>query len=237
MIHPRIIKFCRLNLGMKPLVDYAQSRRKLMGIAELPIRSVFDVGANIGKKARQYRQIFPDATIYCFEPVPATYRKLEAWARRQAGAVQTFNIALGSQPSLGTMHWNLTHSGGSSLVRHAAAQEEYAAVSVPIDTLDRVADRLDPRDQIFVKIDVEGYDMEVVQGGLALLARAAAVIIEIAILESPDGSPGFREFLNTMDDLGYMYRGNLAHGFVEGVPRLADAVFIRPPAARRRAAA
>jgi hypothetical protein len=38
--------------------------------------------------------------------------------------------------------------------------------------------------------------------------------------------------MHVLNDLGYLYRGNLAHGFVEGKARLADAVFIRPQVAR-----
>ena len=236
-MYPRILKFCRLNLGMKPLIDYAQSRQSLMGISDLPIRTIFDVGANIGKKARQYHKLFPEASIHCFEPVPSTFARLHAWARRQEGQVRAYQLALGSKPGLATMYCNETHSGGSSLSRTIPpAGEHYVVKRVRVETLDSVAARVPLCDQIFVKIDVEGFDMEVVKGGTSLLRRAAAVIIEIAIPESPDGSPGFREFVNTMTELGYMYRGNLAHGFVGGVARLADAVFIKPPEARRAAA-
>jgi FkbM family methyltransferase len=236
MIHPRIIKFCRLNLGLKPVVDYAQSRGKLMGIADLPIRTVFDVGSNVGKKARQYYKLFPEATIYCFEPVPRTFDTLQAWASRQDGRVHAFNLAIGSARGFATMHANQTHSGGSSLVGRRSAGESYLEIPVRMETLDALAGRLEVRDQIFVKIDVEGFDMEVVKGGQELLRRARAVIIEIAIPDSPDGRPGFRDFIDTMHALGYMYRGNLAHGFVNGVAHLADAVFIRPAATLRTAA-
>ena len=87
-----------------------------------------------------------------------------------------------------------------------------------------------------VKIDVEGFDMEVVKGGQAVLERAAAAIIEIALPESPKAGPTFLDFVQTMSDLGFMYRGNLACAYVEGTIRLVDAVFIKPPALRQVAA-
>ena len=52
-ISQRLLKFVRIRLGLKPLIDYAQARSRLIGVAELPIRTVFDIGANVGKKARQ----------------------------------------------------------------------------------------------------------------------------------------------------------------------------------------
>jgi len=233
MIRKRIIKFCRLQLGMKPVIDYAQSRRRLLGIANLPIRTVFDIGANIGKKARQYRRLFPDARIYCFEPVPATHQRLERWARKQHGAVTTFGMALGAEPGGTVIHWNQRHSGGSTLLRPAAATDApYVATPVRVETLDRVARQLDIRDQIFVKIDVEGFDMEVIKGGSELLSRAAAVMIEIALPHAPSDLPTFPQFMQVMTNLGYLYRGNLTHGYVEGTAQLVDAVFIRPQQAR-----
>jgi FkbM family methyltransferase len=237
MIQKRIIKFCRLRLGMKPIIDYAQSRRKLLGIAELPIRTVFDVGANVGRKARQYRKLFPEAKIYCFEPVPATYERLHQWSCRQNGAVSAFNIALGSKVGETSIHWNQDHWGGSTvLVSSRNAQEDYLELPVRMETLDTVARSLEVRDQIFVKIDVEGFDMEVIKGGANLLARATAVIVEIALPEAPSDGPAFPQFVSVMTELGYLYRGNLTHGFVDGTARHVDAVFIKPPAARPAAA-
>jgi FkbM family methyltransferase len=237
MDYQPLLNFCRLRLGMKPVIDYAQSRRKLLGVADLPIRTVFDVGANIGKKVRQFRKLFPEATIYCFEPVQSTYETLQNWARQQNGAVQAFNVALGDRVGETSIHWNQEHSGGSTVLEPSSdRQREFVKLPVRMETLDSVASRLDIRDQIFVKIDVEGFDMQVIQGGTHLLERASAVMIEIAISESPTELPTFPEFMRALSDLGYMYRGNLSHGFVNGIPRLADAVFIRPPAARRAVA-
>ncbi len=237
MLGEHVIKFCRLRLGAKPIVDYAQSRRKLLGVAELPIRTVFDVGANVGKKARHYRKLFPEARIYCFEPVAATFAKLDRWARRQQGRVEAFNLALGSEPGDAQIHWNRVHSGGSTVLAPASArQHEYQAMPVRMETLDGVAGELPLDDAIFVKIDVEGFDMEVIRGGRGLLSRAAAVVVEIALEERPSGGPQFRDFVNEFDRLGYLYRGNLSHGYVDGIPRLADAVFIKPASAPAPAA-
>jgi len=239
-MNEKVLKFLRLQLGLKPIVDYAQSRQKLCGVAELPIRTIFDVGANIGKKTRAYRKLFPEATIYCFEPTPGPFERLSQWASTQNGKVVAMNLALSSVPGNATVYWNLEHSGGSSLNQVGAAagarqSDGIREVAAKVETLDRMAAKLDLRDEIFVKIDVEGHDLEVIRGGTELLRRASAVIVEIAIVDAPDGRPTFGEFVQALAELGYMYRGNLAHAYVSGVPRNADAVFIKQPALRRRA--
>lgn len=68
-------------------------------------------------------------------------------------------------------------------------QDEYVRTPVRIETLDRMARHLDVRDQVFVKIDVEGYDLEVIRGGMKLLSHAAAVMIEIG--GYPTGLPNY----------------------------------------------
>jgi hypothetical protein len=150
------------------------------------------------------------------------------------------NLALSSAPGNATVYWNLEHSGGSSLTQpnaNAGVQESDAIrkVEAKVETLDRVAAKVDLQDEIFVKIDVEGHDLEVIRGGTELLRRASAVIVEIAIVDAPDGRPTFGEFVQVLGELGYMYRGNLAHAYVSGVPRNADAVFIKQPGLRRKA--
>lgn len=246
------LKFCRLRLGIKPVVDYIQSRQRLLGIADLPVRTIFDVGANVGRKARQYRRLFPDAMVYCFEPVPACYQRLDKWARRQDGKVRAFAMALGNAVGGTPFYWNTQHSGGSSVIPPVAGHvltagetegstpsqrgPVYVELTVPMERLDDVATRLPIEDEILVKIDVEGHDLDVIRGGSALLRRASAVIVEIALHEAPVDGADFFDFARTLQELGYMYRGNLAGSYVDGIPRLVDAVFIKPSTARRKAA-
>lgn len=245
-----LLKFCRLKLGMKPVIDYIQSRQRLLGIADLPIRTVFDVGANVGRKARHYRRLFPDATIYCFEPVPACYQRLEAWARRQDGKVRTFALALSDHAGETAFYWNTRHSGGSSLlappracrsacdthgVHESASWGNHVELTVRVERLDDVANSLPIQDEVLVKIDVEGCDLDVIRGGRNMIGLASAVIVEIALHEAPVDGPNFFDFARTLQELGYMYRGNLAGSYVDGIPRLVDAVFIKPPARRQAA--
>jgi FkbM family methyltransferase len=228
-----LVKFCRLRLGMKPLIDYIQRNNRLLGIRDLPIRTVFDVGANVGKKSRIYRRAFPAATIYCFEPAPEPYRKLTAWADSQGGKVKPFHLALGKAPGTSVLSYNLNHSGGSTLRTPGNHNREATTpIEVPVETLDRMAAQLILEDEILVKIDVEGLDLDVILGGMELLRRASAVIVEIALPTEPAEGPTFGNFLQVLGDLGYLYRGNLTCAYQSGMALNADAVFIKPPALR-----
>ncbi len=225
------VRFCRSKLGLKPVIDYAQSRIRLLGVSDLPIRTVFDIGANRGRKARLYRRRFPDARIYCVEPIPACCAIIEEWAQHQHGLVSVMNLALGSQPGKLNFCWNVRHSGGSSLIEPHDIESrlrrgDCRRIEVAVETLDRVASRLPVEDGILVKIDVEGFDLEVIRGGRATLRRASAVIVEVGLTDH-SVRPPFADFVNELADLDYAFRGYLGCAWVDGIPHLADAVFTK----------
>jgi FkbM family methyltransferase len=230
-----IKKFLRLRLGLKPVFDYAECRTRLAGVRALPIGTVFDVGGNVGKMARSYRKMFPGARIYSFEPVPANYAKLAAYAATQNGVVQTFNVAVGSAPGQTTMWWDHAHCGGSSLVRSTFGKETGEEVPVAVETLDRLAAKLEVRGEILVKIDTEGYDLEVIRGGKELLRRATVVIVEVIFADDLNETPHLGQFTQELGELGFMFRGFLGCGYVEGVPMGGDAIFIKRTSLRAAA--
>jgi len=226
-------KFLRLRLGLKPVFDYVESRHRLIGVRDLPIRTVFDIGGNVGKMARLYRRTFPAAQIYSVEPVPACHEQLARWATTQGGKVKTFNLALGAAPGETHMWWNQEHSGGSSLVPSRFHTKDGAKIPVKVETLDRLAAGLELRDEILVKIDTEGYDLEVIHGGKELLRRATVVIVEVIFENDLGEKPHLGQFTQELGELGYLFRGFLGFGYVEGVPMGGDAVFIKRESLRR----
>ncbi len=71
-------------------------------LPKLNITLVFDVGANIGQSAKKFSTWFRGSRIYCFEPVEASFAKLN---RELCGVAntRTFHLALGSHVGSSTM--------------------------------------------------------------------------------------------------------------------------------------
>ena len=61
------------------------------------VSTIFDVGANIGQSADNYHAWFPSARIFCFEPIPTTFRSLVANTEAKKDQISCFNLALGDQ--------------------------------------------------------------------------------------------------------------------------------------------
>ena len=234
----QFFRFLHKGLGLKNFVDYIEQRQKLLGLTNLDIRTVIDVGANKGRAARRFRRLFPAARVYCVEPIPRLCRRLEQWAETQGGAVQVLELALSRVPSEQPLY---VHRQSDILSTLAAPPPREAAqfepITVRVDTLDRLAAAMQLEADVLVKIDTEGLDLEVIRGGEETLRRAAAVIVEAAFYPNPagDAAPTFEDIAAALRGLGYVYRGNVRLGCRRGTPMLADVLFARRGAAERLA--
>ena len=140
------------------------------------IATVFDVGANIGQSVRKFRDAFPRATIYCFEPVRALFQELRESVSGD-GNVRCFQTAMGSAPGIGKIYLT-EHPTMNSLIER---ENSRGSEEVQIETVDSFCatngiERID-----LLKVDAEGFDLEVLKGAASLLssARVAFALVEV----------------------------------------------------------
>jgi FkbM family methyltransferase len=208
----------------------------LLGLKRLPIRSVIDVGANQGQFARKISAVFPEANIYCFEPLPEPFEKLRRWSDRQRGTVTVFNAALGDREGPAEMFFHAEHNPSSSLLQSTAACEtlypftrNQATVSVPMTTLDRIFGDPPPLlPDTLIKLDVQGYEDRVISGGPKTFRNARACIVEVSLDDLYDKQAAFKDIVLLLDNLGYRYAGNMEQICAEeGHVIYLDALFVK----------
>jgi len=181
----RIEKQRYQRYGIDPTIDV----QRLSPDFGIPIRRVFDVGANVGQTAAAFRTAFPDAEILCFEPVASVHREL---TRNIAAlpSVRAFNLALSDCAGEAVMH-TYDSSLLSSLEPDAVFTEGRAAATETCrtDTLDAFCAEqgIDAID--LLKIDTEGHDLSVLRGASAMLAerRIGFVLTEFNRLDGEEG--------------------------------------------------
>jgi FkbM family methyltransferase len=78
------------------------------------------------------------------------------------------------------------------------------AVTLPMDTLDSVTDSADLRAPLLLKLDVQGFELEVLKGGRRTLGLSEVVIMEASLLPYNDGSPLFADVVAFMNDEGFV---------------------------------
>lgn len=130
---------------------------------------VFDVGANVGSYSRDVVAINPSATVFAFEPHPLTFEKLAANSDAH-GKLHPFNYAVGDKPghqmlydrrfSSGTMHASILREVIEDI--HKAESSGYA---VNVITLDEFIEEKGVARVDLLKIDTEGYELNVLKGG------------------------------------------------------------------------
>ncbi len=213
------------------------SRHNLVGLKKIPIKSIIDIGANKGQFARKISNVFPHSLIYCFEPLPGPFHELKKWAESQNGKVLAYNMALGESEGHVEMLEHIDHSPSSSLLKttetctdHYPFTERQLPVLVPLTTLDKMVNSmgqyLDP--DILIKIDVQGYEKHVLNGGAEIFQKARVCIIEVNLDRLYEGQPTFKDILLKLSEYGYTYAGNLEQSYAkDGHVIFIDAVFIK----------
>lgn len=89
---------------------------RLLGIRQLNIQTIIDIGANKGQFAKKMRRYFPQAQIFAFEPLPLPYQQLQQWGDRQQNRVRTFNLALGDRVDELEINSHVLFTASSSLL-------------------------------------------------------------------------------------------------------------------------
>lgn len=139
---------------------------------------IIDVGANIGQFVNAAKLFHPDARITCFEPDPVSFADLEANTGELSDVV-LHNVGLGAKP--GVLPFFRHELSVVSSFSEAAENRQGTR-----DVLHLQVRRLDdmvPRDvrPDLLKIDVEGFERQVLAGGWDTLRRSRYLLIELSL--------------------------------------------------------
>jgi FkbM family methyltransferase len=210
----------------------------LLGLKSMPMGSFIDIGANEGSFSRLIRESFPDASIYCFEPLPEPFEKLRLWAERCGNRrITLFDLALGDRKESVDLFHHVKHHPSSSLLASTDRcrtiypfTDQQVCVPVQVDTLDHMMqdESVILPTEIVIKMDVQGYEDRVIRGGRETFAKAKAVILEVCLDPLYEHQANFKEIMMLLDDLGFHYAGNLDQNCdKDGHVIFLDAVFIK----------
>ncbi len=189
----------------------APRRRRLLDHAA--IDTVLDVGANAGQFGRELRSLGYRGRIVSFEPLADAFARLQA-ASRGDPAWRVLNLALGDEPGVRNLH-RAANSESSSLREmlplhaDAAPYARYiGAEPVTVETLDRVFDDVcaDSRN-VFLKVDTQGYEWQVLRGAAHSLPRIDTLQIELSLAPLYQGQALFDELYAELRRGGYSLVG------------------------------
>lgn len=175
--------------------------------------TILDIGAARGGHSLVYHEMFPNAVIHAFEPIPENYNKLVA-NLSGISRIHTYNLALGSEngnKSLNTSPYLDASSFLDMADLHKSAypgSDFSGSKDVPVWTLDDMI-QLSGNETVLIKMDTQGYEAKIIEGGKKVFGMAQAVIMEVCFQPLYEGAPTFDDLYLIMTSLGYDFRGNL----------------------------
>jgi len=201
------------------------------------IRTVIDIGASVGEFTAIYAELFPGAQIYAFEPLPDCFEQLTKVAKQYQGRVKVFNIALGAQEGSFEFHRSSWAPASSFREMSDLHKENYPhtagseTVKVDVKTLDEVFENIDLKKNIFIKMDVQGFEDEVIKGGLEAIRKAKVLVIECSLQSTYEGEPMFDGIYDLVRSIGFDYRGSIKQSIRKDDQSFlqADCVFMKKP--------
>jgi FkbM family methyltransferase len=211
--------------------------RRAKLLKSLGVTLVLDVGANEGQYAIDLRRAEYEGRIISFEPRSDTFAKLSA-ACADDPQWDASKLAIGERDGTAEINIAGNEAGASSSLlamgeRHeqSAPDSRYVGIEeVEMRRLDSLwGEIVGPNDRVFIKLDIQGYEMQALAGADAVLDDAAGVQAELSLAPLYDGAAGYREVIDLLEARGFRLAGLEAGfaDFVTGEMLQADGLFIR----------
>jgi FkbM family methyltransferase len=177
--------------GIDPFADV----RRFALAQSRPVSMMFDVGAHYGETAIRAFGEFPNVRIVSFEPHPDSFASLQRALRGRDECVAV-NSAVGD--TVGDLELHVyEESCLNSLTPNAAwavqsSWNSKSTVKVPCTTLDQYCEKNRVSGIDLLKIDTEGFDLQVLHGAKSLLESKAVrfIFVEFTDLQPKEGVHG-----------------------------------------------
>lgn len=176
------------------------------------ITAVLDVGANEGQAALTFRALFPHAEIHSFEPQPDPCRRLR---ERFAGDAHFHLHAIACGSATARLPMQVSEfSPASSLLKNCAPGDDASEVptaaqtttiEVPVERLDQYAplQKLPPGTWL-MKLDVQGFELEVLRGATGLLPKVEFIICEVLLADFYENQTKIEDVFSFLRSEGFL---------------------------------
>lgn len=231
----KAFNMCGLEIHhLNPATD--SETQLLAAINQKKIDLIFDIGANIGQFSSGIRNKGFKGRIVSFEPLSDARKQLLKNSSDDKNWLVHDQVAIGDQS--GFIEINIAGNSVSSSVlpmleSHATAASGSAYISkekvsiVPLDSIAHLY--IDSSSSLFIKIDTQGYEWQVLNGATETLKRAKGILCELSLVPLYDGQHLWKEIIMRLEAEGFVLWA-IQKGFIDphdGRTLQIDAIFLR----------
>jgi FkbM family methyltransferase len=203
---------------------------------ELDVGSFIDIGANIGQFSEEIRQHGYSGNILSFEPIQACHTELVNKTNIDLNWIVAERSAIGGEDGL--VKINVSHNRVSSSIlpmtsTHTKAAENSYYMAEEAVRLNRLDTALESYSSVkppyFLKIDVQGYEWNVLNGASNTISQTVGLIIELSLVELYSGQHLWIDIVLRLEKLGFTL-WSVQRGFSDrktGQLLQLDAIFLK----------
>ena len=188
---------------------------------------ILDVGANVGGWSAVARDVFPDAAITMIEPQEHLAETLSTLCHRLGRAV-FHPVAAGARFEQRDLHIR-AEDPSSTFCDVGEYGDPVRLQPTTIVPLDSLLERADITPAELIKVDTEGFEMEVFAGAQKLLSHAEVLVVEVSLYQWYPMTPRFVDVVSYLAERGfavYDFCGFLRRP-LDGALGITDVCFVR----------
>lgn len=217
--------------GNDPFLDMA----RLVSTAANSV--IFDVGAHYGHVSREFHRVFPNSSVYAFEPYPDSFAELEKNTASDGG-VKAFPFGFAEVRGRRNFCSNQASGANSLLETDSRGHKTWGAcvletnehIEVDFETLDGFVSSYGLKNIDILKLDCQGAEPLIIAGAEKSLRDGIVKLIYMEIITLPTyiGQVTFHEALKMLENCGFslfnLYNLSVTES---GFLRQVDAIFVR----------
>ncbi|HST31014.1 MAG TPA: FkbM family methyltransferase [Chthoniobacterales bacterium] len=197
------------------------------------LRCIVDVGANVGQWSDMLLDCITPEKLIIAEPIPAAFAVLQKKFGNKPG-VELHHLAIGEAEGVAKLKITRNTTGASLL----QPREEMRAlvggtwsiaseIEVKMTTLDRLL--ADLREVSLLKIDVQGYEKQVLAGATQTLPKTKFILVELNFMPQYDGGSWLGEIHQILTrDFGFFLANGTAPLVLNGRASMIDGLYVNP---------
>lgn len=187
--------------------DIAPFQHRARLLERLKVDFVIDVGANVGQYGMALRKGGYAGQLLSLEPLAQPFAQLSARAARDS-LWRCEQVALGEGSGAADLHV-ASHSAGSSflevgetLIANSPEMATIGSVSVRVEPLAHLRQAIESRTS-FLKLDVQGFELQILQAGREILPLLAGVEVELSFEPLYEGEGSVLDVMRLLADAGF----------------------------------
>lgn len=197
---------------------------------------IFDIGANVGQSATKFHAYFPNAKIYCFEPIKSTYELLEKKIDN-IPTIESYNLGFGDKSGqVEIFHredseWNSLVPVLNERAKNVGAPSEI----VNVETIDNFLLKSKLSKIEILKSDTEGFELNVLSGAVNSLTSQAFDFIYLEVGFNPNDKQHVYlvKIIEFLEQYHYSFSGLFEKAYKEDYTiGYANALFTKVPFAK-----